>query len=355
VLAVEIRDPGSEYVLNHCTKYLSRAGSPPELGDDDSAAAFRARIAEAWRFPIIGPVREPRPDNAPSANLVTFVYKMPPGDARVISVLGTFGTLYNPIPLHSVLFDGEDTGYRSVSLVVPQSELHTYKYLVDGKFVLDPINPQRTRFANGRLWSRFFTDGYLQPIVLEPWELRILYRLIDQILPFRSGDAENFLKRYYFGLNREQRKSELSKAFRLDESVGEVNAIDKLLAREEAHRLVDYRICLKQIDRALRKQNPFVEPYEMPAEDFIELYDKMATGKPIPGWNLDEYGNPAFFLYLLRRHAVTTAFSHPRYAGNVGAAGWAYLANKYSNSNNQTLFDWPAALEKPLGTNSYYR
>ena len=98
MVAVEIRDPGSEYLLNHCTKYLSRAGSPPELGDDDSAAAFRARIAEAWRFPIIGPVREPRPDNAPSANLVTFVYKMPPRDARVISVLGTFGTLYNPIP-----------------------------------------------------------------------------------------------------------------------------------------------------------------------------------------------------------------------------------------------------------------
>jgi hypothetical protein len=72
--------------------------------------------------------------------------------------------------------------------------------------------------------------------------LRILYRLIDQILPFRSGDAENFLKRYYFGLNREQRKAELPKAFRLDESVGEVNAIDKLLARDEAHRLVDYRI-----------------------------------------------------------------------------------------------------------------
>jgi hypothetical protein len=354
-MAVEIRDPGSEYVLNCCTKYLSRAGAPPEPGDENAAAAFRAQIAEAWRFPIIGFVREKRPDDAPPVNLVTFVYKTPPGDARPVAILGTFGTLYEPIPLQPVKFDGEDTGYRSVSVLVPQSELHTYKYLIDGKFVLDPINPQITRLTNGRSWSRFFTDGYLQPIILEPWELRILYRLIDQILPFRSGDAENFLKRYYFGLNREQRKADMPKAFRLDGSVGEVNAIDKLLARDEAHRLADYRICLRQIDRVLRRQNPVVEPYETSAEDFIELYDKMANGDRIVGWNYDEYGNPAYFLYLLRRHAVTTAFSHPRYAGNVGAAGWAYLENKYSDSNNRTLFDWSAALEKPLGTNPYYR
>jgi hypothetical protein len=352
---VEIRDPGSEYVLNYCTKHLSRVGLPPEPGDEDAAAKFRALVVEAWRFPIIGFVREERAGDAPPVNLVTFVYKMLPGDGRQIALLGTFASLYAPIPLDPIMFNGQDTGYRSVSVIVPQSELHTYKYLIDGKFVLDPINPQQTRFANGRLWSRFFTDGYLQPIILEPWELRLLYRLIEQILPFRSGDAENFLKRYYFDLNREQRKAEMPKAFRLDESVGEVNAIDKLLAREEAHRLVDYRICLKQIDRALRQQNRFVEPYEMPAEDFVELYDKMASGQTIPGWNYAEYSNPAYFLYLLRRHAVTTAFSHPRYAGNVAAAGWAYLSHKYSNSNNQTLFNWPAALERPLGSNPYYR
>lgn len=353
-MAVAVRDPGSEYVLNHCTKHLSRSGDPPEPGDEAAATAFRARIAEAWRFPVIGFVRENRPDDAPPVNLVTFVYKARPGDSRPVAVLGTFGTLYEPIPLKPVAFGGEDTGYRSLSVEVPVAELHTYKYLVDGRFVLDPINPQRKRFANGREWSRFFTDGFLQPIILEPWELRILYRLIDQILPFRSGDAENFLKRYYFGLNREQRKAELPKAFRLDESVGEVNAIDKLLARDEAHRLTDYRICLKQIDRALRTQNPFVEPYEMPAQEFIDLYDKMANGATIAGWDYGAYADPKYFLYLLRRHAVTTAFSHPRYAGNVGAAGWAYLEFRYADPSKKTLFDWRAALEKPLGNNPYY-
>ena len=105
------------------------------------------------------------------------------------------------------------------------------------------------------------------------WEVRLLYRLIEQILPFRGKEAENFLKRYYFGLNREQRKSDMAKAFRLDDSVGEVNAIDKLLAREEAHRVIDYRLCLKQIDQALRNRIRFLDPYEMPAEEYVQLYE----------------------------------------------------------------------------------
>jgi hypothetical protein len=86
----------------------------------------------------------------------------------------------------------------------------------------------------------------------------------------------------------------------------------------------------------------------------------MAAAKPgdnsIPGWDYGAYNNPAIFLYLLRRHAVTAAFSHPKYAGNVGAAGWAYLAERYTDpKTGKTLFDWPPALEKPVGTSDYYR
>ena len=36
--------------------------------------------------------------------------------------------------------------------------------------------------------------------------------------------------------------------------------IDKMLAREESHQLVDYRKCLRQIDRVLRQRNPCEEP-----------------------------------------------------------------------------------------------
>ncbi|WP_029583840.1 gluconate 2-dehydrogenase subunit 3 family protein [Bradyrhizobium sp. URHD0069] len=357
-MTVTVFEPGSEYVLNHCTKYLARAGAPPPPNDEAAAEAFRAKIAEAWRFPIIGLMRVA--DAHPELNLVTFVYKTVAGDTGSIQVLGTFGELYRPIPLQPVMFEGEDTGYRAVSVGIPKAQVHTYKYVLDGHYFVDPVNSQRVTLGNGRVWSRFFTDGYLQPLVLEPWEVRILYRLIEQILPFRGKEAENFLKRYYFGLNREQRKADMPKAFRLDDSVGEVNAIDKLLAREEAHRLTDYRLCLRQIDRVLRRQNPFLDPADTPAEEFVELYEKMAKShgsgdNPIPGWDYGEYGNPAFFLYILRRHAVTCAFSHPKYAGNVGAAGWAFLSERYSDPATGTLFDWRPAIEAPLGTSPYYR
>lgn len=346
-----------EYVLNHCTKQLMRAAPWPE--PDEDATMYRAGISEAWRFPIIGLMRDAC-DQDDEPNLVTFVYRVAPGDRTRIQVLGTFASLCEPIPLQRVLFEGEDTGYRAVSVAVPRAQTHTYRYCVDGRYVLDPINPQIVKFEDGRLWSRFFTDAYLQPLALETWELRLLYRLIEQLLPFRCNESENFLNRYYFGLSREQRKSDMPKAYRLDHSVGEVNAIDKLLAREEAHRLLDYRICLGQIDRVLRMQNSFVDPCELPAEDYVQLYEALAASRPndhsIPGWDYRQYENPAFFLYLLRRHAVTAAFSHPKYGGNVGAARWAYLSARYVDSAaGSTLFDWSSALELPLGNCPYYK
>ncbi len=124
----------------------------------------------------------------------------------------------------------------------------------------------------------------------------------------------------------------------------------------------DYHICLKQIDAVLRKRNPYMEPSELSKEFFNDLYDSLARDPSDPanridGWDYGAYGNPPFFLNILRRHAVMAAFSHPKYCGNVGAAGWAYLSEKYFemvNGRRQTLFDWRAALEKPLGTNEDY-
>jgi Gluconate 2-dehydrogenase subunit 3 len=346
-----------EYVLNNCTRHLMRAAAWPEPGRD--ATNYPDGISEAWRFPVIGLMRDAS-DHADELNLVTFVYKGTPGNRTQVQVLGSFASLCEPIPLEPVLFEGEDTGYRAVSVAVPRAQAHTYRYSIDGRYILDPINPQIVELEDGRRWSRFFTDAYLQPLVLEPWELRLLYRLIEQILPFRCQESENFLKRYYFGLNREQCKSEMPKVYRLNHSVGEVNAIDKLLAREEAHRLADYRICLKQIDRVLRLQNPLVEACELPAEDYVQLFEALAASKPndhsIPGWDYLQYDNPAYFLYLLRRHAVTAAFSHPKYGGNVGAARWNYLSERYFDRlDGGTLFDWSSAMERPLGNCPYYK
>ena len=110
----------------------------------------------------------------------------------------------------------------------------------------------------------------------------------------------------------------------MDTSVGEVNFIDNVLAREERHHLQDYKTCLRMIDRALRQRNPYTEPTKMSRNDYIGLYNDMASNT-VAGWDYQVYSSPQYFLYLLRRHAVTGAFCHPKYGGNAGAAGWAYL------------------------------
>jgi hypothetical protein len=131
----------------------------------------------------------------------------------------------------------------------------------------------------------------------------------------------------------------------------EVNAIDKLLAREEAHRVIHYRLRLKQIDQALRKQNPFVDPYDMPAEEYVQLYEAMAANRQgnnsISGWNYTEYDNPAYFLYMLRRHAVTAAFSHPTEgARSPQPAGPARVRRVASRMTSSLNIDSPCSVGK---------
>src|SRR5262245_31495633 len=127
---LQVAHPGDEYILNFCTKYLSRAAAPPLPDDEASAANFRAQVPEPWRFPVIGYLRDAQagtPGNGPADadpnaggddNLVTFVYKTRPNDETPVQILGTFATLYETIPLEMVKFLGEDTGYRALSVVI---------------------------------------------------------------------------------------------------------------------------------------------------------------------------------------------------------------------------------------------
>jgi hypothetical protein len=194
---------------------------------------------------------------------------------------------------------------------------------------------------------------------MERWELDILYRLAAEILPFQTDEASNFLARFYDYLDRASQDNVFANAYRMDSSVGEVNFIDNMLAREERHHLVDYKICLRLIDRILRQRNPYTEPTRMSRNLYFDLYNDMASNN-VPGWDYGAYANPQYFLYLLRRHVVTGAFCHLKYGGNAGAAGWAYLSERYrlpspgAGVPGQTLFDWPRAIEKPLGNNPDY-
>lgn len=225
---------------------------------------------------------------------------------------------------------------------------------MDGQTGVDPINPQRVVLDDGREWSQFFTQLCAVPIIFERWEWVLLDRLTDHILPFHTSEGRNFLARHYTTLDKAARQALMVPAYRLDESVGVVNYIDKLLAKEEHHHVVDYRICLRLIDRVLRQRNPYIEPNLVSRELYVDLYDQMAAGQ-VSGWDYQQYTSPRYFLQLLRRHAFTGAFSHPKYGGNAGAAAWAYLEERYRDDAGGTLFDWRRAIEPPLGKSTTYR
>lgn len=348
---VRIIEKSDQYLLNQCTKYLTRTNidSRHNYNERLSPDDIRGAIAEAWRFPIIDTYRGAEGDiDSYAWNEVTFIY---PNFEDVapssVSIVGTFANLYAPIPLKRVTFNGEETRYFALTTVIPKGEVHQYQYLVDGDYRLDPVNPQEVILENGKPWSQFFTHLCTSALSFETWEQQILERLTEHILPFQTVDGDRFLQQFYNNLDRQSKETQYLHAHRFDQSIGVVNFIDKLLAKEERHHLQDYKICLKEMDTILRARNPFIEPEQMSKEMYIDLYTEMGTDQVV-GWNTENYGSPRYFLQLLRRHTFTGAFSHPKYGGNVGAAGWAYLSERYP-------FNWQQAIEAPLGSSPDYR
>jgi hypothetical protein len=337
------------YYFNLCTKCLARVDL--DRRHDKGVAEIddlRASVLEPWRFPFIDGYRDPDdPEVSRTFNQVSFVYLHtgPIEEApREVSVAGTFAPLYDPIPLKRL----SDTAFYVITVRVPRAQVHRYRFNVDGRWIVDPINPQTLTTPSGTVWSRFFTDACPERITLEEWQTRLLERMADQILPLRTKEGQNFLDRYVTALDRQARDSLYPAAYRFDRVIGAVNYIDKILAREESHRLRDYQVCLEIIDRILRQRNPVQDIPDMPRGMFATLYDEMATNL-VPGWQYERYGDPRFFLSLLRRHVYTGAFCHPKYGGNTGAAGWAYLAERFLGRDGATLFAWRNNCEKPLG------
>jgi hypothetical protein len=352
---VTVLPADDQHVLNYVGKYLSRApgAARHNYGQFDDPRDPRGFPCEGWRFPLIDTFRESANPADTPANRVTFVFADPEPAPAAVSVVGSFGNLYEPIPLARVSFLGEPTHYRAVAVMVPKGQQHRYIFLIDQQPAPDPINPRRVVLENGRTWSCFFTELCTQPAVFSRQELFLLSRLTDHILPFRTPDGQRFLQYFYNSLDRQAKETQYSNAWRIDQPVGVVNFIDKLVSGAENHHLADYRICLKQIDAILRRRHPGVEPADMPKEDYGDLYDQMGAGK-VDGWDHTLYQDPSYFLKLLRRHTYTGAFSHPRHGGNVGAAGWAYLAESYRGPGGELCFDWRNALEPPFGLNTAY-
>jgi hypothetical protein len=244
-----------------------------------------------------------------------------------------------------------DSIYWACTLAVRKGERHRYRIIIDGALTLDPLNPQTETLTSGDVWSSFFTWACNQPITFELWELTLLDRLTRHILPFNSAEARNFLQR---GAN----EGNVGHLFRLDIPVGVANFIDKLVAREERHRLYAYKTCLEMLARVLRTRNPGRDMVFIEEGQFTRLYDEMAVSSPAlfaDGWDGSRYGNPSYFLWLLRRHAWTGAFAHPKYGGNPGGMAWAYLGERFRTDSGGTAFSWQQAMEPPLGTSTEYR
>lgn len=349
-------DKDDQYVLNHCTRFLARDSVDPRHDFGQYAPGDpRAAVCEAWRFPIVDSYSDGQSAESSYAyNSVTFVRAGRASHPQSVSVVGSFGDLYAPVPLRPVKFLGEDTGLYTVTVKVRKGQVHTYKFLVDGRPELDPVNPQQSIADNGQAWSRFFTDGCQLPLVLSRRERELLGRLVAHLLPFRLPENSRFIRQVYNSLDRATRQQQFPLAYRLDEEVGVVNYIDKVLARAEQHNADDYHTCLFIIDGLLRGRHGGLDPLLLPADEYAALYDEMATDR-VNGWDTGRYGSPRYFLLLLRRHAMTGAFVHPKAGGNSGTAGWSYLEDRFTDAGRQTLFDWRRAIEAPLGHNTDYR
>ena len=355
------------YLLNYCARSLARDNADFRHNTGQYAADDpRGRILEAWRFPIVDSYYSADDLASHTFNIVSFVcVNRNEVLGKDIAVIGTFSDLLSPVPLRQVA----DSVYWGVTVVVPKGQTHSYKFLAGGRALLDAINPQQIVRPDGSVWSRFFTEYCTDIMVFEHWEVAILERLTNHILPFRTTEGQRFLDYYYNSLDKQAKETQFARAYQIDQPVGAVNFIDKILAREESHRHVDYKVCLELCDRVLRLRYPRVEPATLPATVYAELYEQLANddGRRMAGWDYSRYASPRFFLQLLRRHTYTGAFSHPKHGGNSGAAGWEFLATNLvdpatgklplleATQSPRPYFDWSRAIEPPLGRNPEYR
>ena len=339
-----------DYVLNHCAKYLARDNADERhsfFGLD--AGQARARISEPWRFPIVD-ADDSGVADASEWNHVTFIYRAPEDHPDIpVQLLTPCLGLYAPAALKPV----EDSLYLALTLRVPKGRRHRYRFIVDGRGQLDPINPQTTTTPQNETWSSFWTWTYNEPINLERWEMALIGRMTNALLPFQGRETRNLIER---GLN----DGNVMHFFRMDIPAGVANYIDNILAREERHHLGSYRLCLPMIDRVLRRRHPGVDPVNVSDPDYKALFDDMKNRSPAltkDGWDFAVYDNPGYFLYILRRHTWTGAFAHPKYGGNPGGLGWAFLGETYRTTADPlvTAFDWARTIEVPLGNSTEYR
>src|SRR3954453_16306203 len=260
----------SDYVLNHCAKYLARANNDERhsfFGLD--AGQERAAISEPWRFPLVDADDSGAAD-ASEWNHVTFIYRAPDNRPDIsVALLTPCIGLFVTAPLNPVA----ESLYLALTFRVPKGQRHRYWFVVEGQSRIDAINPQTVTTPQGEIWSSFWTWNYNEPMNLERWEIALVERMTRALLPLQGRETRNLIER---GLN----DGNVLHFFRMDIPVGVANYIDNILAREERHHLGSYRLCLPMIDRVLRRRHPGVEPVNVSDPDYKALFDDMKNKSP---------------------------------------------------------------------------
>jgi hypothetical protein len=348
---VELVDRGDDYVLSNCAKFLARDWTLARHAErPEDEGTLRAYVAEAWRFPLVDSWADGEHFVAGyDRNAVTFVYPAvgPVPEPAAVAVTGPF-TGDAPVPLRRV----GDTPYFAVTAILPKAEVHRYRFVADGVAAPDPLNPQQ-EVVDGEVWSRFFTQLCTEPLVLDAGQRALVERLARFILPFDTPEGEDAVRRRFDEVAADGDARRLTDPHRADDPLGVVNFIDKVLAREEAHRLVDYTLCLGQFAAVLARRAPGVAYGDLPDDLLAGLWGELDRDAA-DGWDRAVYAQPSFFLRILRRHTYQAAFAHPKYGGNAGGAGWAYLEERFTDAAGRTLFDWRRIMERPLGTSPDY-
>jgi hypothetical protein len=146
-MPADVIEKEDDYILNHCAKYLARDNTDERhsfFGLD--AGQDRARISDAWRFPVI----DADDSNAPDAsewNHVTFVYRARETEPRPSVKLLT--------PLSRVVYSNSSQAcrrrlYLAITLRVSKGQRHRYRFIADGEPMLDC---QAKLLAGNRLGS----------------------------------------------------------------------------------------------------------------------------------------------------------------------------------------------------------
>lgn len=261
----------------------------------------RADIPDCWKVPLIG--SSPTGGN-PQENHVIFLFDSLSFSAPLqVTLCGTFGPdgWQDHIPLRPLLYQGQTTGILWTTLDLPKSRLYHYGFTVNDQFIADPINPQRDTRDSGLACSRFFTEGYRAPLVLNAVERRLLDRLSRYLLPFRTAtDAEV--------------------------SVGTVQFIDHWLAREEWYYLPDYQTGLAAIDHFLARSDSGIPSWQATSAVFRTLFQQMAEDT-VTDWRAPFQASA--FLRLLKRHVWCGAFATAAVGGCPDQPGQLYILERY--------------------------